>query len=483
MRLPQRLLVAIARMKLSSTKIAEGSGHPLEDWIAQKVANASRKEPELRQAIGRIDRAQVDRKALREFQLFKVRRMIQYTGENSIFYRRRWKEAGIRPSDIRTFEDLRKIPLTEPKELAEEPNEFLCVSQTKVMRAFTTSGTTGTRKRLFYTSNDVLNIVDSIAAALKDAGMSKQDTLQIMFPTVAAWDPGMVLESACKVAGLNAVNASTIDIDEQLRTMRERKTSMMIGLTSFLYRITVLAREKVDLRSFGIKAIICSAEPLPEAMRREMETAWGCKALSQYGMTEMGLATTIECRAQDGLHINDADFLAEVIDPVSGEHVPDRSEGELVWTSLSFEGSPLVRYRSYDISRPIDPPCGCGMNVVGKIGKIRGRRDMQTKIGLGDKIYPALFDEAVMGVRGVLGYQLLIDRVGYKDRLLFKVEFLGDQEEGRRRVEEALHKVDEIILGLDNDLIEGPFVEMIAANSVAYVPKTRTIIDLRPQYD
>jgi phenylacetate-CoA ligase len=481
--IPQRLALAIARMKLSSNRIEEGSSHPLEDWIAQKVASAARKEPELRRKIGRLDRQQVDRQALREYQLFKFRRMIQYTGENSIFYKRRWKEAGIRPSDIRTFEDLRRIPLTEPKELADEPNEFLCVSQTKVMRAFTTSGTTGTKKRLFYTRNDVLNIVDSIAAALKDAGMSKQDTLQIMFPTVAAWDPGLVLESACKVAGLDAVNASMIDIDEQLRIMGERKTSMMIGLTSFLYRITVLARERQDLRSFGMKAIICSAEPLPEAMRREMEAAWGCKALSQYGMTEMGLATTIECNAQDGLHVNDADFLAEVIDPVTGEHLPDRAEGELVWTSLSFEGSPLVRYRSYDISRPIEPPCGCGMSVVGKIGKIRGRLDMQTKAGLGDKIYPALFDEAILGVRGALGYRAFVESAGYKDLLRFKVEFFGDLEQGRKDIEEALRKLDEIKAGLDNDLLEGPVVEMVAVDLTKFSPKGSAIIDLRKHYD
>ena len=483
MQIPQRLAVLLARMKLSSTKIEEASEHPLEDWVLNKVSMTARKEAGLRGIIGKRRPSEIDRQALREYQLFKVRRMIEYTSENSLFYKKHWREHGIKASDIRTFEDLTKVPMTEPKELADAPNDFLCVSQTKVMRAFTTSGTSGTRKRLFYTRDDVLNIVDSIAAALKDAGMTKADTLQIMFPTIASWDPGLMLEGACKVAGLNAVKASTVDIEAQLKTMRERKTTMMIGLTSFIYRITVLAREKEDLRAFGMKAIILSAEPLPEVMRHEIEEAWGCKALSQYGMTEMGLATTIECRAHDGLHVNDADFLAEIIDPETGEHVGNREEGELIWTSLSFQGSPLVRYRSYDISKMIEPPCGCGINAVGKIGKIKGRLDMQTKVGFGEKVYPLLFDEAVLSVRGVLGYQLFIEKAGYKDRLRFKVEYLGDKEEGRKGVEEALHKVDEIRSGLDNDLIEGPIVEVIAANSEVYVPKTRTIVDLRTQYD
>jgi phenylacetate-CoA ligase len=319
--------------------------------------------------------------------------------------------------------------------------------------------------------------------ALKNAGMLENDTLQIMFPTVAAWDPGLMLEGACKVAGLKAVNASTTDIEEQLNIMRKNRTTMMIGLTSFIYRITVLAREKLDLRSFGIKAIILSAEPLPESMRREIEAAWGCKAMSQYGMTEMGLATTIECTAQDGLHVNMADFLPEVIDPDTGEHCADREEGELIWTSLSFEGSPLVRYRSYDVSATIEPPCGCGFIAVGKIAKIRGRLDMQTKIGFGEKVYPLLFDEAILGVKGSLGYQLTIDRPAYKDRLHFKVEFVGDQTQGKEELLKAILALTEIRSGLENDLLDSPEIEVILPDQKGWVPKTRAIIDNRKQYD
>jgi phenylacetate-CoA ligase len=478
-----RLKIAIARTRLTSTKLASGTEHPLESWILAKVAAEARKSPELRHITGRPRPEQVDRVMLRQYQLHKVRRMIEYTGENSYFYKARWKEFGIKASDIRTFDDLCKIPLTEPKELAEVPLEFLCVSQTKVMRAFTTSGTSGTRKRLFYSRDDILNIVDSIAVALKNAGMNENDTLQIMFPTVAAWDPGLMLEGACKVAGLKAINASTTDIEEQLNIMRQNRTSMMIGLTSFIYRITVLAREKLDLRSFGIKAIILSAEPLPEAMRREIEAAWGCKALSQYGMTEMGLATTIECTAQDGMHVNEADFLPEVIDPDTGKHCADREEGELIWTSLSFEGSPLLRYRSYDISATIEPPCGCGFGAVGKIAKIRGRLDMQTKIGFGEKVYPLLFDEAILGVKDSLGYQVTIDRPNYKDRLHFKVEFAGEPVQGKEALLKAILAIAEIKSGLENDLLDPPEVEVVLPDQKGWVPKTRAIIDNRRQYD
>lgn len=479
----RRLLLAIARSKLSSTKLDEDSQHPLEDWICNKVAVEAKKEPELRRAIGRVRAEEVDLEALREYQLFRVRQQLRYTQQNSYYYKKKWKEAGINPSVIKEFSDLTKIPITEPKDLAEDSMGFLCVSQTKVMRAFTTSGTSGNRKRLFYTRADVLNIVDAIAAALKDVGMRKNDTLQIMFPTVAAWDPGLMLESACKVAGLNAVNASTIDIQEQLRIMKEHRTTMMIGLTSFLYRLTVLAKDKEDLRSFGMKAIICSAEPLPEAMRRELESAWGCKALSQYGMTEMGLATTIECQAQDGMHVDMADYLPEVVNPKTGEHVGNREEGELIWTSLNFEGSPLIRYRSYDLSMRIDPPCGCGMSVLGKIGKIKGRMDMQSKIGLGDKVYPLLFDEALLKIPGVLGYNATIENSGYRDLLRFRVEYCGDPKEGKKLMEESLLSLDEIRVGIENDLLEPPIVEVTPPDQEHWVPKTRSLIDKRKQFD
>jgi phenylacetate-CoA ligase len=478
----KRLLLAIARTKLSSTKLEGGTGRELEEWIAAKVAAEARKSPELRAAIGRPRPEEVDRAMLREYQLFRFRRQMVYTGENSAYYRKLWRESGVKPRDIVTFDDLTKVPLTDPKDLAAEPLSFLCVSQGKVMRAFSTSGTSGTRKRLFYTQHDILSVIDPIAAALKNVGMTRDDTLQIMFPAVAAWDPGLMLEGACKVAGLGAVIASMVDVDEQMRTVREHRSTMMIGLTSFIYRITVLAREKYDLRSLGIKAIILSAEPLSEAMRREVESSWGCKALTQYGLTEMGLATTIECNAQEGLHVDDADYLVEVIDPETGEHVKERQEGELVWSSLSFEGSPLLRYRSYDLGGFIEPPCPCGFKAVGKIAKPRGRLDVVTKIGFGQKVYPLLFDEAVLSVHGVVSYQMHIEKAGYRDRLRCVVEFAGDMDPAKQEIAARLAQVDEIRSALESDLVELA-VEMRPPDQAGYVPKAKVIVDHREQYD
>ncbi len=479
----QRVKLAIARRRLSSQRIAFGSDKALEVWEENKVRNEFKRSPELRKAIGRDELGTIGRRDMREYQLHKFRQQMAYVMENSYYYKHKFEAAGIRPEDIRTWDDLQKVPITEPADLAAEPFTFLCVSQSKVMRVFSTSGTTGTRKRLFYTQNDVLNIVDSIAAALKTVGMTDKDTLQIMFPAVAAWDPGLMLDGACKVAGMRSVVSSTADVDEQIRTMKDNGTTMMIGLTSFLYRVTILAKGRYDLRSFGMKAIICSAEPLSEAMRREMISSWGCPVLAQYGMTEMGLATSIECDQYDGLHLNDADFLVECVDPETGKHVGDRQPGELIFTSLSMEGSPLIRYRSYDLSCAIEPPCGCGFRTVGKIGKVQGRLDAQTKIGYGQKIYPLLFDEAILPVPGVISYTLQLEREGFRDRLTFTVEHEGDPAPVKEKVLEALNALDEISSAIENDLISPPEVVLIPAGSVEFSPKSKTIIDKRPNYD
>ena len=483
MSITQRVKLAIARRKLSSQKIASGSNNALELWEENKIRAEFKRSTELRKAMGRDELGVIGRSDMREYQLHKFRQQMAYVMENSYYYKKKFEAAGVRPEDIRTWGDLQKVPITEPADLAAEPLSFLCVSQSKVMRVFSTSGTTGTRKRLFYTQNDVLNIVDSIAAALKTVGMTEKDMLQIMFPAVAAWDPGLMLDGACKVAGMRSVISSTADIDEQIQTMKGNGTTMMIGLTSFLYRVTILAKGRYDLRSFGMKAIICSAEPLSEAMRREMIASWGCPVLAQYGMTEMGLATTIECHQYDGLHLNDADFLAECVDPDTGKHVGDREPGELVFTSLSMEGSPLLRYRSYDLSCTKEPPCGCGFRTVGKIGKVQARLDAQTKIGYGQKIYPLLFDEAILPVPGVISYTLQLEREGFRDRMRFTVEHDGDAALVKEKVLEALNALDEVQSALENDLAFPPEVDLIPAGSVEFSPKSKTIIDKRPTYD
>jgi len=478
----KRIKIAVARRHLDSRKMGQ-TENPLEDWIHQQVIKEFNSSPEFRRSLGKDKLESVTREDLEAYHLHRFREQLRYVMKESIHYKKVMEETGIDPSDIRTFDDLRKVPMTEPADLAEQPFYFLCISQGKVARPFTTSGTSGQRKRIFFSRDDLLRIIDAISAALKNLGMTEEDTLQIMFPTIISWDPGYMLDSACKLAGFNSVVASMVEVDEQIETMTKNGTSLLIGLPSFIYRISMLAKEKYDLRSFGIKAIILAAEPLPEGMRREIQDAWGCKALGVYGMTEMGLANAIECVTQDGLHVDEADLLFEIVDPETGEHCSPREEGELLFTSLNAQATPLIRYRTYDISSFIPPDCDCGFKTIAKIGKIQGRRDMQTKIGFGEKVYPLLFEEAILSVSGVISYQTIIEKADFRDRLTFRIEFQGNQEEGRRKIEEAILSLDEIQSGLENDLLESPVIEMLEPGSVEYVPKSALLVDRRDVYE
>lgn len=203
MPLLQRVKIAIARRRMISLKV-KGDVNPLEGWIHGKVRAELKRSREYREAIVRTDLDNVTREDLKAYQIHRFRQQLGYVMENSYHYWNMLQAAGVRPHNVRTWEDQDSVPVTDPAELAAEPLTFLCVSQSKVIRVFTTSGTSGTKKRLFHTQDDVLNIVDSISSALRSVVMTGQDTLQIMFPAVSVWDPGLMLDGACKVAGLRS---------------------------------------------------------------------------------------------------------------------------------------------------------------------------------------------------------------------------------------------------------------------------------------
>lgn len=349
----------IAKRRLESWKIDAFEGNPLEQWGLAKIRNDIKNSKELKELFGNQE---LDRELINEYKLFRFRELMGYVMENSPYYKELYEKTGIKPYQITKYEDLKKLPLTEQKQLAEHPYHFLCVSRREIVREFTSSGTTNMLKRMAYTQHELLEIVDSVISGLKMAGMdAKDDTLQIMYPTITAtWDPGLVLSKACALSGYSSVINDSLDADEQIKTMRESGTTIIIGTSSFLYELSKAARELIQPGELGIKRIICSSEPLTPSMRKEIEEVWGCKTLRQWGMTELGLANAIECAEQNGFHLNNPDFLVEIIDPKTGKQLLPGEEGELVVTTLRRRCMPLIRYRTRDITTLIDEPCTCG---------------------------------------------------------------------------------------------------------------------------
>ncbi|MDG6243273.1 MAG: AMP-binding protein [Methanolobus sp.] len=360
----------VAKRRLESRKIDSGTANPLEQWGLAKIRNDIKSNKELKAFLGNRE---FDRELINDYKLFRFKELMGYVIENSPFYKDLYEKAGMDPSQITSYTDLEKLPLTEQQKLAEHPYHFLCVSRKEIAREFTSSGTTNMLKRMAYTQDELLEIVDSVISGLKMAGMdSKEDTLQIMYPTITAtWDPGLVLSKACALAGYNSVINDSLDVNEQLRTMRESGTTLIIGTSSFLYDLSKAVRDLIEPGELGIKRIICSSEPLTPSMREEIESIWGCKTLRQWGMTELGLANAIECSQQDGFHLNNPDFLVEIIDPKTGKQLAPGEEGELVVTTLRRRCMPLIRYRTRDITSLIDEPCQCGACLDQRISDIK----------------------------------------------------------------------------------------------------------------
>ncbi len=373
MSLPTRINTSIrmnvAKRKLESRKIYLQDGNPLEQWGLVKIKNDIKNSKEMKALFGQKE---PDREDIKEYKLIKFRELLSYVLDNSPYYKDLYENMGIDPSMIKTYEDLEKLPLTEQEELASKPYHFLCTSRKHIAREFTSSGTTNMLKRMAYTQDELLEIVDSVISALKMVGMeSKNDTLQIMYPTITAtWDPGLVLSKACALSGFNSVINDSYDVHDQINTMRKTGTTFIIGTSSFLYDLSKQACELVKPGELGIKKIICSSEPLTEKMRTKIESVWGCKTLRQWGMTELGLANAIECEHQNGFHLSNPDFLVEVINPETGKILPSGEKGELVVTTLRRKCMPLIRYRTRDITSVIDEPCDCGTCVDQRITDI-----------------------------------------------------------------------------------------------------------------
>ncbi|MCL2607514.1 MAG: AMP-binding protein [Methanomassiliicoccaceae archaeon] len=470
--------LAIVRRKLLANRIPKDSVYPLESWMAIKASTTAKSERELRNIIGKKTHDSITRSEFDEYQLFRFREQLRYVRENSPFYREKFKD-GIKPENIRSLNDIDSVPFTYPSDLADEPLTFMAVSRTKTAREFTTTGTTGKRKVIGYTTNDLISKVDIISSALRSVGMKDDNVLHIMFPAVSAWDPSLMLAGACKVAGYGSSTCSSPDIKEQMDIMKEKGATHIIGLPSFIYRVTTLMSSEADLKTLGIRKIISTSEPLSESMRSKLQDAWGCNVLDVWGMTEFGLACAIECDEQNGLHTDEANLFYEIIDPDTGKRVPDGKFGELVITSLTAEATPLIRYRTRDIAAMIAPPCGCGSDFNRKLMKPCGRMDLQFKIGMGYKIYPVLFDEALFKNGNVVDYQMTITKEGFKDVLTFEVESKEQSDDIRDSIIESITSITEIGDGMREDLVDVPRIVFREIGSMEYSAKAKKIIDAR----
>ncbi|WP_457554641.1 phenylacetate--CoA ligase family protein [Candidatus Pyrohabitans sp.] len=377
----------------------------------------------------------IKQEELEKLQLRRLKAMLSYCYKNSPFYRKRFKDAGLHPLDVCRLSDVRKLPFTTKEDLRQGyPFGMLAVDREVVVRIHASSGTTGKPTIVAYTHRDIDNWAELMARVLTCAGVTKRDTIQLIY-NYAFFTGGLGFHYGAERIGAAVIPAGVGNSEKQLLTMRDLKVTAFSSTPSYALHLAEFAREQgIDVREFSLRTGIFGAEPWSEEMRRRIEEAYGIKAYDNYGLSELcGPGVAVECEAREGLHIWSDHFLLEVIDPESGEVLGPGEKGELVFTTLTREAMPLLRYRTRDISMVIDDSCECGRTHP-RIARLMGRSDDMLIIR-GVNVFPSQVEHVLLQFPEVAEhYQIVVDRRRSMDVLMVKVEvtekiFRGEPEE------------------------------------------------------
>ena len=450
----------------------------LEQWLHNVIRQKVKEDPEYRQFVGKASIDQVTRADIDLHHLFKLRKILSYAYQKSTFYRELFNRSGIRIDDIKSLDDIANIPFTNPIDIAQHPYQFACVSLGDIARVttFTSSGTIGPQKRVFCTERDLETMTDFMAAGMRTVA-TEGDVVQIMLPSARPNDQADLLAKGVrKMGGLPVISGTSLSPEQQLMIVDQAHPTVLFGLVSPMYRITQETRHEHDLKGKGVKVVFVTAEYLSESMREQLQDAWNCDVHVHYGLTEMGLGVAVECHAHNGFHFNEADLLLEVVDPETGVVLADDEEGELVFTTLTREAMPLIRYRTHDISRLISTSCECGAATLKKIANVTRRLEGVVKIGGGDEIYPAMFDELIFSIPEVIDYQMTLGKEEGRDTLLFQVEVTTESQHIREAISKVVLSHPLIRKTVDANKVALPKVELVSQGTLKRLTRAKKLI-------
>lgn len=355
----------------------------------------------------------MSRDELAKVQLEGLRKSLRRVWGNE-FYRTRLQAGGVAsPDDVQSLADLEKLPFFTKDDFREAyPLKMNCVDRRDLLEFHMSSGSTGTPVVMAYTKNDLLQWAECMARCLTMAGLEKGDAFQIM-PTFGLFNGGFGCYHGCRKAGLFCVPASSGNTERQIRLMKDFKVKGFCSVVSYVPRII----EKLDALPEGERDLPClkvgifGSETFSDETRRRIESRLGIECFDIYGMTETGgIGTTgQDCRCHAGLHVFEDQYITEVIDPVTGKVLPDGEYGELVFTSLTREAMPILRYRTHDICRILTrETCACGRTSL-RIDRITGRTD-DMLIVKGVNFYPRQVEQALMEIPGVKDeFQIILE--------------------------------------------------------------------------
>lgn len=455
----------------------------IEEWLHGKIRQAASEITEFKCLLGKGGLEKINRTEVEKYHLFNLRKSLAYAYDRSRFYKDIFDKKRIKPDDLNSLDDFSKIPLTEPTDLAENPYKFLCISQKDVTRAitFTSSGTTGPQKRIFYTERDIESMVDFMRVGIGTVANSG-DIVQILLPGGAPFGQLDLLSKAVERLGASPIKAGTnLSSIEQIELIKKHKSNILFVSTPNIYRITQESLVRgYKLNKLGIKTLFLTSGYMPESMRKRLESVWDCEVSFHYGLSEMGLGVAVECQAHNGFHFNEEGLFLEVVDPTTGNAMEEGKHGELVFTTLNRKGMPLIRYRTHDISKLFVEPCPCGAISLLKFDKIDKRLESILKVGHGDEVYPSLFDDALYQIPEIVDYQATLKKVENKDNLILVVEVTKLKDEIKVEIRKRLLELAIIEKNISIGKMTQPEIKLVGLGELKRIGRAkRMILDSR----
>ena len=365
----------------------------------------------------------MERGALRELQSRKLKEVVRRVYDTVPAYRVKMDEAGVRPEDIKGLEDLTRLPFTVKHDLRENyPFGFVSADMSQITRIHASSGTTGKLTVACYTQKDVDDWADMFARCLVMAGADKNSKVHVAYG-YGLFTGGLGAHYGAERLGAAAIPVSSGNTARQISLLKDFQSDIICCTPSYaIYIADELEKFGVKKEELGLKAGVFGAEPWTEEMRRQIEEKLGIKAYDIYGLSEiMGPGVSMECEAQCGKHIWEDHFIAEIIDPNTLEPLPYGTVGELVLTTISKEGMPLIRYRTRDLCSLIPDKCSCGRTHV-RMTRVIGRSDDMLIIR-GVNVFPSQIESALLNIHELQPfYQIIVDRVNMLDTMELQVE-------------------------------------------------------------
>jgi len=429
-----------------------------------------------------VDKETMPREELEQLQLRRLKQLCERVYANVPFYTNKFKELGIEPKDINSLSDLTRLPFTEKQDLRNHyPFGLFAVSRENIVRIHSSSGTTGKATVVGYTKRDIKNWADMMARSFAIAGATSEDSIHNAYG-YGLFTGGLGAHYGAEALGATIIPVSGGGTRRQIMLLKDFGADVICCTPSYALFLHETGKEMgIDFEKLPLRIGIFGAEPWTESMRRDIENKLKIKALDIYGLSEiMGPGVAMECaEEQNGLHIMEDHFLPEIINPETGEHVEPGEAGELVITTLTKEGIPLIRYRTRDLTRLNYTACRCGRTFA-RMQRIMGRSDDMLIIR-GVNVFPSQIESILIETEGISPhYQLVVERDGNLDILTVKVEISGaafsDEIKNLQRLERKIQKTIKEFLGVTAR------VKLVEPKSIERsVGKAQRILDLRNQ--